>query len=40
MPVKHINTDEAFNEAMGAAGVKPVVVDFSAEWLAITSFFF
>ncbi|GMT28305.1 hypothetical protein PFISCL1PPCAC_19602, partial [Pristionchus fissidentatus] len=32
MPVKHINTDEAFAEAMAAAGAKPVCVDFSAEW--------
>ncbi|GMT00330.1 hypothetical protein PENTCL1PPCAC_22504, partial [Pristionchus entomophagus] len=32
MPVKHVNSDEAFGEAMGAAGARPVVVDFFAEW--------
>ncbi|GMT19974.1 hypothetical protein PFISCL1PPCAC_11271 [Pristionchus fissidentatus] len=32
MPVKHINSDYAFNSEMSKAGTKPVCVDFSAEW--------
>ncbi|GMS90037.1 hypothetical protein PENTCL1PPCAC_12212 [Pristionchus entomophagus] len=32
MPVKHVNSDYAFNSEMGKAGTKPVCVDFFAEW--------
>ncbi|GMR43275.1 hypothetical protein PMAYCL1PPCAC_13470, partial [Pristionchus mayeri] len=32
MPVKHVNSDYAFDSEMGKAGSKPVCVDFFAEW--------
>lgn len=32
MPVKHVNSDYAFNSEMTKAGTKPVCVDFFAEW--------